>query len=102
MVSGGAELLLGMGIIGKLDITVGFGERKVQIGQGEWRAVTRNKKNRWVSPPPTARGREKTGRIFPGNENGDLEVSTIRADFDGNLRSLEKFRALGKYGERVE
>ena len=43
LISGGAELLLGVRIIEKLDITVGFGKRKFQIGQGEWQAMTRNK-----------------------------------------------------------
>ena len=58
LISGGAGFLLGMLIVGELDITVGFRKRELHIGQGVWEAVTHNGKNRWAFPlAPTARGR---------------------------------------------
>ena len=69
LISGGADLLVGVGIIGKLDITVGFGKRKFHIGMGEWRVATRNRANRCVIPlVPTARGYAKSEEYSPGVE----------------------------------
>ena len=43
LISGYTELHLRMGIIGELDITVGFFKRDFHIGQGDCHAVTLNK-----------------------------------------------------------
>ena len=69
LISGGAVLLLEMEIIGKLNITVGYGKREFHIGHGEWKAMTRKKKNRWV-PPPCSNSDwvRKIGRIFRENQ----------------------------------
>ena len=78
---GGDGLLLRMGIIGKLNTTVGFGKREFYIGQGESQAMTRNKKNQWVSPFPTAREYAKLEEYSAKVGTLDLEAMSTRADF---------------------
>ena len=65
LVGGKTELLLGLDIIRKLDITVVFGSDHFSVGQGELEMVTYNGKHRWVFPlVPTAGAYAKQDEYF--------------------------------------
>ena len=58
--------------------------------RGDWQAITRNKKNRWVFHlPPTAIGYTKLWGYFSEMGNCDLEVSAAQADF-GIISEVKK------------
>ena len=89
---GETELLLGMGITGTLNFIAGFGKSEFHIGQGWWKAATRNKKNPWVSPPsPTARMCENVEAYYPKSKIAiyDLEFLATRADV-GDISEVKK------------
>ena len=71
-----------MSIIEKLPFAVNLWKRNFYIGQGEWRPMTRNGRDRCVlpPPPPAARGYAEIGRIFRESGNCDLEVLEMQAD----------------------
>ena len=51
LIRGKAELLSGMDIVRKLDVTVRFGGDQFKVGQSEWEmAMTFNENNHWVFP----------------------------------------------------
>ena len=65
LIGGDAELLLAVGIIGRLSLSGGRGKRNFHSGQGEWPEMARNSENRWVSPLfPVARGCGKLEAYF--------------------------------------
>ena len=73
-VGGKTELLPGLDIVRKLDITVVFGIDHFRVGHGELEMVTCNEKHQWVLPlPPNCLRIRKTGWVFFGNaENRKL------------------------------
>ena len=68
LIDGKTELLLGMDVIRKLQLTVDFGSERFQVGQGEWEAMTFNDKHHWVFPlVPNARAYKKLEQYFRKN-----------------------------------
>ena len=62
---GKTELLLGMGIVKKLDLAVNFENNQFKFGQCEWEMMTFNEKHRWAFPlVPTACGYAKLNEYF--------------------------------------
>ena len=82
LVGGDSELLLAMNIIEKLRIKVDFAHRNSHIGQGEWRAMARNGGKSMRIPPRSNFARlYEIGVVFRENENIDLEILEVPADF---------------------
>ena len=75
LIGGVFELLRGVGIIGRMRLTVDFGNRNAHAGQGGWGAMGMNSGNRWVFPlVPTARGYTKSEEFF---ENWKLRFGGV-------------------------
>ena len=83
LIGGGSALLLGMELVRKLSLTVGFGKRYFHVAQGEWHVAVRNCECRWVYPlAPTARGCAKLAAYFSKIINFEVEVSEVDAYCD--------------------
>ena len=86
LIGGMTELLLGLAIIRKLDITVVFGSDHFGAGQGELDTMTYNEKHHWVFPlVPTACAYAEPDGYFwkmPKSQIIDLHA---QGDFGGHL-----------------
>ena len=73
LIDGMSELLLGLDIIRKLDITVVFDSDHFRVGQGELEMMTYNWKHHWVFPlVPTACAYAKLNDYFWKMQRGKL------------------------------
>lgn len=78
LITGDAELLLGLWPIGKLELEVDFERSNFQVGQGAWNSTVRNIQNRWVFPlAPMAIGRSELGGYFA--KMGSREIAVLAA-----------------------
>ena len=85
----GNGLLSGMWIIGKLNITVGFGKREFHTAHVEWKLITRNAKNRWVFP---------TRQLRAGTPNWENISRKSKIAILGSLGGARGFRRyFGRY-----
>ena len=83
---GKTELLLGMGIVKKLDLAVNFENNQFKFGQCEWEMMTFNEKHRWAFPlVPTACGYAKLNEYFGKLRDVKIEVLQLQGDFGGDL-----------------
>ena len=82
MLGGGkTELLLGLDIIRKLDITVDFGSDHFRVRQCELEMMTYNEKHHWVFPlVPTACAYANLSDYFRQIKQGEIEVSQTHGD----------------------
>ena len=79
LIEGMAELLLGLDIVRKLDITVVFGRNHFRAGHGELEMMTYNEKNHWVFPlVPTACAYAKLNDYFWKMQRGKLRFCRYR------------------------
>ena len=79
MIDGMTELLLGLDIARKLDITVVFGSDHFMDGQGELEMMTYNEKHHWVFHlVPTACAYTKLNDYFRKMQKEQIEVSQVQ------------------------
>ena len=94
LIRGKTELLSGMSIIRKIDITVRFGIDQFKVGQSEWGMVTFNGKRHLVFPlDPTSCAYSKLNEYFGKLRNSKIEVLQLQGDFGCNLSVREVLRA---------
>ena len=86
LIDGMTELLLGLDIVRRLDISVVFGIDHFRVGQGELEMMTYNEKHRWVIPlAPTACAYAKLNDYFWEMQKDRIEVPQTHGDFGGHL-----------------
>ena len=96
LIDGMAELLLGLDIVMKLDITVVFGIDHFRVGQGELEMMTYNEKHHWALPLlPTACAYAKLRDYFRKIQKEQIEILQVQGDFGGHLgvRKVTKAKA---------
>merc|ERR1712112_198106 len=90
LIDGMTELLLGLDIIMKLDITVVFGSDHFRVGQGELEMMTYNGKHHLVIPlVPTDCAYTKLNDYFWEMQKEQIEVLQVQGDFGGSFGSSE-------------
>ena len=91
MIDGMAELLLGLDIVRKLDITVVFGSDHFAVGQGGLEMMTYNEEHHWVFPlVPTACAYTKLNDYFWKIQKKQIEISQVQGDFGGAIWKFGK------------
>ena len=102
LISGDAALFLGLEVIEIFRLSVDLDTRRLQFGQGEWKAMVRNFENRWISPVPTARGYSKLGGYFAKMGNSAMRVFAIQDGCEGDfdVREVPKSIQDGGWGIR--
>ena len=89
-----------MDVIRKLELTVGFGGNRFQVGQGEWEAMTFNDKHRWVFPlAPNACAYTKSEQYFRKCKPEILRFCKHK-EISWKVRMYEKLRNRNKQIEK--
>ena len=89
-IEGKEELLSGLDIVRKLDITVVFGIGHFMVGQGELEMMTYNGERHWVFPlVPTAFEYAKLDGYFWKMQKSQIVVLKAQAHFGGSFGCAE-------------